>query len=48
MFTTINQSSGAKLSLLRGLRETVIAWVSGVAAAAAAFQAIYFMIFAFE
>jgi hypothetical protein len=47
MFTTINKFAGIKRPL-RGLRETVIAWVSGVAVTAATFQAIYFIIFALE
>ncbi len=48
MFTTINKLAGVKPLLLRGLRETMIASVSGIAFTAVAFQAIYFMIFALE
>lgn len=48
MFTTINKLAGVKSSRLRSLRETTIAWVSGIAVTAASFQAIYFMIFALE
>jgi hypothetical protein len=48
MLTNIDQIAGAKPSRLQRWRETGIAWVSGIAVTAAVFQAIYFMIFAFE
>lgn len=48
MFTTINESAGAKQSRLQRWRGTSIAWVSGIAVTAGVFQAIYFMIFALE
>ena len=41
MFTTINKLAGVKPLLLRGLRETIVASVSGIAVTAAVFHAIY-------
>lgn len=41
MFTTINKLAGMKPLLLRGLRETILASLSGIAVTAAAFHAIY-------
>jgi hypothetical protein len=41
MFITINKLTGVRPLLLRGLRETILASLSGIAVAAAAFHAIY-------
>lgn len=48
MFRTISKSAGVKPTQPRGLRETMIASVSGIAVTAVVFPAIYFMIFALE
>jgi hypothetical protein len=48
MFTSINKLARRKPLLFRGLRETIIASVSGITFAIIVFQAIYVMIFALE
>ncbi len=41
MFTSIHKLAGVKPVLVRDLRETILASVSGIAVTAAAFHAIY-------
>jgi len=48
MFTTISKFARIRPLLFRGLREKLIASVSGITFAIIVFQAIYVMIFALE
>jgi hypothetical protein len=48
MFKTLDELIRFKQSRLQLLRESVVRWATGIALAAAGFQAVYSLIFAIE